>query len=102
MNILVSIKKFITNKNTVTILGVIIIIAILYFGYNYQVEKSITPIKDIPVAKQTIQPRTLITEDMITTISVVPQMLKEGVIRYKKNIVGKYTNNNSINQAGSK
>ena len=98
MNILVSIKKFITNKNTVTILGVIIIIAILYFGYNYQVEKSITPIKDIPVAKQTIQPRTLITEDMITTISVVPQMLKEGVIRYKKNIVGNYSNYNTIIQ----
>ena len=101
MNILVSIKKFITNKNTVTILGVIIIIAILYFGYNYQVEKSITPIKDIPVAKQTIQPTTLITEDMITTISVVPQMLKEGVIRYKKNIVGNYSNYNTIIPAGS-
>ena len=47
MNILVSIKKFITNKNTVTILGVIIIIAILYFGYNYQVEKILKNINII-------------------------------------------------------
>ena len=37
MNILVSIKRFFANKNTVTILGVIVIIAILYFGYNYRV-----------------------------------------------------------------
>lgn len=101
MNILVSIKKFLTNKNTVTILGVIIIIAILYFGYNYQVDKAITPIKNIPIAKQTIQPRTLITEDMITTMDVFPKMLKEGVIRYKKNIVGKYSNYNTIIPAGS-
>lgn len=101
MNILVSIKKFLTNKNTVTIIGVVVIIAILYFGYNYQVNKSITPINDIPVAKQTIQPRTLITEDMITTIDVVPQMLKSGVIRNKRNIIGKYSNYNTIIPEGS-
>ena len=52
MNILVSIKKFITNKNTVTILGVIIIIAILYFGYNYQVEKILKKYDKFPTAMQ--------------------------------------------------
>ena len=100
-NILVSIKRFLTNKNTVTILGVIIIIAILYFGYNYQIEKSVTPVRNIPIAKQTIQPRTLITEDMIDYIDVAPIVLQEGVIRYKASIVGKYSNYNTTIPQGS-
>lgn len=101
MNILVSIKRFLMNKNTVTIIGVILVIAILYFGYNYQLNKSITPIKNIPVAATTIQPRTEITRDMITYIDVVPQMLKGGVIRTSANIIGKYSNYNTMIPEGS-
>ena len=101
MNILVSIKRFFLNKNTVTILGVIIVIAILYFGYNYQLNKAITPIKNIPIAKETIQPRTEITSDMIDYINVVPSMLKSGVIRNSGSIIGKYTNYNTMIPAGS-
>lgn len=102
MNILVSIKRFLMNKNTVTILGVIIVIAILYFGYNYQLNQAITPIKGVPVAKVTIQPRTLITKDMITTIEVVPSMISKGdVIRGSASIIGKYSNYNTVIPAGS-
>jgi len=101
MNILVSIKRFFLNKNTVTILGVIIVIAILYFGYNYQLNKAITTIKNIPIAKETIQPRTEITSDMIDYINVVPSMLKSGVIRNSGSIIGKYTNYNTMIPAGS-
>lgn len=101
MNILVSIKRFFLNKNTVTILGVIIVIAILYFGYNYQLNKAITPIKNIPIAKETIQPRTEITSDMISYIDVVPSMLKSGVIRNSGSIIGRYTNYNTMIPAGS-
>ncbi|MDD3187161.1 MAG: hypothetical protein PHD02_01655 [Bacilli bacterium] len=101
MNILVSLKRFIANKNIVTILGVIIVIAILYFGYNYQVNQAITPISGIPVAKETIQPRTLITRDMITTIDVVPSMLKGNVIRTASSVIGKYSNYNTVIPSGS-
>lgn len=103
MNALVSIKKFFANKNIVTVIGVIIVIGILYFGYNYQVEKAITPIKNIPVAKVTIQPRTIITKDMVTYIDVVPAMLKGNVIRSTSNnsIIGKYSNYNTIIPEGS-
>ena len=34
-NLKASMKKFLGNKNTVTILGVIICLVILYIGYNY-------------------------------------------------------------------
>lgn len=101
MNILVSIKRFLTNKNTVTIFGVIIIIVILYFGYNYQLEKAIKPINGIPVAKQTIQPRTKITSDMIKYISVVSQMLDKNVIRDSSRIIDNYSNYNTLIPAGS-
>lgn len=101
MNILVSIKRFFMNKNTVTILGVIVVIAILYFGYNYQLKKEITKIKGIPVAATTIQPRTEITRDMVTTIDVVPSMLKGGVIRKSKDVIGKYSNYNTMIPEGS-
>ena len=48
-------KKFFKNKNTVTILGVIIVLALLYWGYSTQVTTSVTPTQ-VPVAADTIQP----------------------------------------------
>ena len=66
-SILVSFKKFITNKNIVTVLGVIVILGLLYWGYNSVIEAQVKPIQ-IPVATQTIQPKTLITDDMVTYI----------------------------------
>ena len=101
MNIIVSIKRFLMNKNTVTIIGVIAVIAILYFGYNYQLNKAITKVKNIPIAATTIQPRTEITRDMIEYIDVVPQMLKGNVIRTSANVIGKYSNYNTMIPAGS-
>ena len=69
MNILTSITRFLKNKNTVTILGVIAVIAILYIGYNQQLKSQTNPIS-VPVAKTTIQPGTMITSDMITYVSI--------------------------------
>lgn len=101
-NILVSIQRFFKNKNTVTILGVIIVIAIIYFGYNYQIEKAITPVRNIPIAKQTIQPRTLITRDMLEFVDIAPRLLESGnVIRSSQSIVGKYSNYNTTIPQGS-
>ena len=50
------------NKNTVTILGVIVIVGLLYFGYTNQINTQVKPVR-VPVAAQEIQPRTLITEN---------------------------------------
>ncbi len=101
-NIVVSLQKFLKNKNTVTILGVVLIIAILFFGYRYQIKKQVNPISGIPVAAETIQPRTKITEDMVETISVAPIVLQKGeVIQNKGAIVGKYSNYNTMIPKGS-
>ena len=101
-NIVVSLNKFLKNKNTVTIIGVVLIIVILFFGYRYQIKKQVNPISGIPVAAETIQPRTKITEDMIETISVAPIVLQKGaVIQNKAAIVGKYSNYNTMIPKGS-
>lgn len=101
-NLIMTIKKLLQNKNIVTVLGVIIIMVILYFGYSYQIKKQVNPIPGIPVAKSTIQPRTKITEDMIDTISVAPIVLNKGdVITNRQAVIGKYSNYNTMIPEGS-
>lgn len=100
-NIIISFQRFLKNKNTVTIIGVVVIIAILYFGYNMQINNAVTPVAGIPIAKETIQPRTLITSDMIEYVDVAPIMLNSKVIRISSLVIGKYTNYNTVIPAGS-
>lgn len=100
-NIIITLKRFIQNKNTVTILGVIVIIGILYFGYNNQIEKQVRPVRNIPIASQDIQPRTLITEEMISFVDIAPIVLQNNVIRHSNSVVGMYTNYNSVVPKGS-
>ena len=99
-NILVSIKKFFTNKNVVTVIGIIVILGLLYWGYNSTINSQVKPVK-IPVATTTIQPRTLITDDMIEFIEVPSISVSSNVERIKANIVGKYTAINTVIPAGS-
>lgn len=100
-NIIISIKRFLRNKNTVTIIGIFAIIGILYWGYNSQINKQVNPIRNIPVAKQTIQPRTLITQDMIDYIDIPPILLQNNLILSSSLVVGKYTDYNTVIPAGS-
>jgi len=93
-------KRFLSNKNTVTVIGVFAIIAIIYFGYNWRVNQAITP-RLMPVAGETIQPRTKITVDMVDYVNVPPALLTDGVIANSKNIVGQYANYNTVIPEGS-
>ena len=93
-------KRFITNKNTVTIIGLILIIGILYWVYNDRIKTATNPVR-VPVAKVTIQPKTLITSDMIEYISVPKVAVKKGTITNVNSIVGKYSNYNTMIPSGS-
>lgn len=94
------IKRFLTNKNTITILGVVLIIGLLYGGYSYMIKKTVEP-RRIPVAIDKINPRTEITEDMIEYIEVPNVAVSENVILNSQDIIGKYTNINTIVPKGS-
>ena len=100
-NFIIAAKRFLQNKNTVTIIGVLVIILILFFGYRYQINKMVNPVSNIPVAAETIQPKTKITSDMIEYIDVAPIVLQSNVIRNKNFIVGKYSNYNTVIPQGS-
>lgn len=94
------VKGFFKNKNVVTILGVIIVLALLYWGYSSQVQSSVVP-TEVPVAAKTIQPRTQISYDMIATIEVPNIAIAENVFTSKEMIVGMYSNVNTIIPVGS-
>lgn len=86
-NLLVPFKKFLSNKNTITILGVLLGVVVLYFGYNWRVNKSISPVQ-VPYANTTLINGTKITEDVIAYTSVPSTMIKN-----MKNLL---TNTNQI------
>lgn len=99
-NFQMSLKKFLSNKNTVTILGVLLGIVILYVGYNYRIKSEINPIT-VPYATRNIPARTRITSDMIGSIQVPPSMLKGNPYTNSRDIIGKYVNVSSAIPEGS-
>jgi len=99
-NLKASMKKFLGNKNTVTILGVIICLIILYIGYNYRINSQVELVQ-VPYAKETIQPRTYITDDMIGIMNVPRSFLVGNYYTNKNSLVGKYSNYNTIIAKGS-
>ena len=95
-----SLKRFVSNKNTVTIIGVILVLFLLYWGYSSQVSNSVQPVQ-VPVAARTIQPRTQITEDMISTIEISQIAVAENVYTDSNRVVGLYSNVNTLIPIGS-
>jgi hypothetical protein len=99
-NITVGLKKFLTNKNTVTVLGVILAILVLYIGYNWRVKQATNPIS-VPYALQEINPSTQITEDMVGEAQVPPSMIKGDIYRSKQSVIDKYSGADCLIPSGS-
>lgn len=99
-NLGMKVKKFLSNKNTVTIIGIVLAVLVLYFGYTWRVNKATEPVK-VPYALTTIQPKTEITDDMIGYMNVARSAIKEGVITDVKKLIGKYSNINTMIPEGS-
>lgn len=85
-----SLKKFFTNKNTVTILGVVAILVILYFLYTKKLNDATDEV-EVYVAARTINPQTEITSEDVTTIMVANAAAPDGIETSKEQIIGKYT-----------
>ena len=89
-NLAIGLKKFMQNKNTVTVVGVVLAIFVLYIAYTMRVKSSINPIS-VPYAADQIPAGTQITEGMIETRQVPPSMLDGEVITNVGEIVDKYS-----------
>lgn len=99
-NFMVGLKRFVKNKNFVTIVGVLVVLGILYFGYSSTIKKATNPI-NVPVAAKTIGPQTEITASDIVYKKIAGSMVGDGVIVSANNLTGKYTNINVTVPKGS-
>ena len=89
-NFVIGLKKFFTNKNVVTIILILVILVVLYWGYSSSIKSQTEPV-NLPVAAHTIYERTKITSEDVTYKQVANSMLNDKVIRNSTAIVGKYT-----------
>lgn len=99
------ISSFLKNKNTVTAISAILIVVILIVGYQIRVNNATKPIR-VPFAKVTIQPRTLITADMIDYKNVPGEALGGSYMSERDMVAAAaggqtYTNVNTVIPAGS-
>ena len=86
-NIMLKLKRFLGNKNTVTILCVIAGVAVLLFGYNYRVSQAVQP-QSIPYALARMEPKSKIEAENVGTIKVSGAFVDqtEGLITNKNYI----------------
>ena len=66
-----TLKRFLSNKNTVTLLAILVCVVLVYAVYSWRL-KSAVQTTTVCVASQTIPARTAITEDMLSTTKVCP------------------------------
>ena len=99
-NLVTSIKKFMQNKNTVTVVGVVLAIVVLYVAYTMRVNSAINPVT-VPYAAEQIKAGIQITESMISTREVPPSMLEGDVILNVGEIIDKYSAADTVIPKGS-
>ena len=99
-NLTTGIKKFLQNKNTVTVLGVVLAIVVLYVAYTARIKSSINPVT-VPYATEKIASGTQITKSMVSTREVPPSMLEGDVITNVSEIIDKYSAADTVIPEGS-
>lgn len=99
-NISIGLKKFFTNKNVVTIILVLVALGLLYWGYTSTIKRETNPVS-VPVAAQSINPKTKITAEMVTYKNLPASMLTENTIRSTAFLLDRYTNINVTVPEGS-
>lgn len=86
---------FLKNKNTVTILGGILCVVLLYVFYTIRINQELEMV-DVYVVIDTVQPRTKITSDMVRVSQIPAKLLTSNMCTSFDEIDGRYTNYNTI------
>ena len=84
-----ALKRFFTNKNTVTLLAIVVCTVILYLFYNNRVNGAIRRTYTC-YAVQTIAPRTKITEEMVSTVQILTSPVTSNMITNCDDVIGMY------------
>lgn len=84
-------RKFLSNKNTVTIVCVILGVLVLYFGYNFRVKNATDPVR-VPYAKKELDKKTKITAELIGYTNVPRSLVttSKTILTDEKAIINKY------------
>lgn len=90
--LLIGVKRFFKNKNTVTIIAVVACLALIYFAYNARIKRATEP-QSVPYAVSNIEPRTKITSEMVGTRKVPGSVITANVITSTDKIIGYYVSN---------
>lgn len=93
-------KGLFKSKSFVVGLCAVLAVAVLLVSYNLRIRNAVKPVR-IPVAKVTIQPRTKITEDMVTYRNIPQGGLSGNYFFNPTDVIGKYSNINSVIPQGS-
>ncbi|MCI8498318.1 MAG: hypothetical protein HFG33_02855 [Bacilli bacterium] len=88
-NIGTMIKRFLSNKNTVTLIAIIVCTVILYGFYNWRVKSAVTT-THVCYATQTIPARTEITKDMVSTMKVLSSQVSQNMITSCDKVIGQH------------
>ncbi|MFI3260890.1 MAG: hypothetical protein R3Y13_04170 [bacterium] len=100
-NLTGGIRRFVANKNTMTILLVIAGIAVLYIAYNVRLQSAVSPIT-VPVATRQIASTELIKESDMKFVEINSDFLKENDIITSAGLIsGKYVAAGTSIVAGS-
>ena len=99
-NLTQGIKRALSNKNTVTVVGVILAFVVLYVGYNMRIQSELSPIT-VPYAKVQISPGVQITSEMIGTRQVTEGMLEGEVLRTQGEVIDKFSSSDTVIPKGS-
>ena len=99
-NIGFAIKRFLKNKNTVTIIAIVLALGVLYYAYYYRIKTQTTPV-NVPYAVTPIGPRVKITNEMVSTKKVPGGIVNENVITQMSDVIGKYVSNKAVIPEGS-
>lgn len=89
-NIVTKLKRFLSNKNTVTIICVIAGILVLYIGYNWRVNTATKP-TTVPYAKNALPSRHVITADDIGYMEVSNSVVSKSsnMVKAANQLIGK-------------
>ena len=85
-----SLKRFLSNKNTVTLLAIIVCVILVYAVYSWRL-KSAVQTTTVCIASQTIPARTAITDEMLTTTKVLSTQVTGNVISDCSQVRGKFS-----------
>ena len=63
-NLLAPLKKFASNKHTITVLGVLLGVVVLFLGYQWRVNQAISPVRVYYATRTITQGETIVAEDI--------------------------------------